>query len=57
MKFLLAMIFIRFIVALFEKNDAVTINVQDNTETGDGLHPAEFEMRDHFTMRCSDECF
>lgn len=54
MKFLFAVLFIRFIAALFEKNDAVTLNMQDNVQDGDGLHPAEFETRDHFTVRCAE---
>lgn len=54
MKFLLAMLFIRFVFALFEKNDAVTMTVQENIDEGDGLHPAEFEMRDHFFVRCAE---
>lgn len=54
MKFLVAVLFIRFIAALFEKNDVVQINVQDNTDEGDGLHPAEFEVRDHFIVRCAE---
>lgn len=53
MKFLLAVLFIRFIAALFEKNDAV-VNVQNTVDEGDGLHPAEFETRDHFMGRCAE---
>jgi hypothetical protein len=54
MKFLLAVLFIRFIAALFEKNDAVVLNAQDKADEGDGLHPAEFETRDHYVMRCAE---
>jgi hypothetical protein len=55
MKFMLAVLFIRFIAALFEKNDAAQINVKDAANESDGLHPAEFEMRDQFSGRWGDD--
>lgn len=54
MKFLIGVLIIRFIVALFTKNDSMNVDEVKNMGNSEDLHPAEFEMRDHFVVRCSE---
>jgi hypothetical protein len=52
---LIVFVIIRIIMALLEsKPDNATGMSVTVTGTGDGFHPAEFELRDHFMERCSD---
>lgn len=69
MKFVMVMLIVRFIIALFaekhinsENEDNVNANnanagnanANDVNANNAGIHPAEFELRDHYFMRCSE---
>jgi hypothetical protein len=52
MKFLLVVMLIRFVVALFTRSNAA--NEEENENKSIEVHPAGFELRDHFDMRCAE---
>jgi hypothetical protein len=56
MKFFMIMLIVRFIIALFAENKAGNVENAPDADANDdaGIHPAEFELRDHYFMRCSE---
>ena len=56
MKFLIVMIIVRFLIALFAENKAGNVENAGDANVNDdgGIHPAEYELRDHYFMRCSE---
>jgi hypothetical protein len=48
MKFLLAVIIIRALIAFFSKRAAAP--AQEETYTDDVMHPAEYELREHIII-------
>ena len=57
MKFLIVMIIVRFLIMLFTESKVSKVeNAGANLDANDngGIHPAEFELRDHYVMRCSE---
>ena len=52
MTFVIIGLIIYFIASLYSKDKVVRKEPTVPGETG--IHPAEFELRDHFTVRCSE---